>query len=227
MGLTASEIGQLASRSSMLVGAYRSSENRVREMTAEIQTHENELSWLREQRIVSEAAAEVMKQLVERMTSDHLARIAGLLNITLNAVFGEHRKYSVDLVTKESRGTNGVEIYLVEQMADGKILRSSLQGGVGGSIRCIMGFALALFFLRRYQCAPIIFLDESFGSLSDEFVPPLIGFMRELANRGFRFVLISHDPRITPHADRVYRVERGVVTEESVEVGYESRVEGH
>ena len=73
---------------------------------------------------------------------------------------------------------------------------------------------LQVFYLGYLNQAPVLFMDESLSQVSSEYVPNLMSFIKELARqKGFIFVLVSHDTRIINYADKKYQVDQGIVTE--------------
>ena len=73
----------------------------------------------------------------------------------------------------------------------------------------IRAFLICKFKRRRF-----IFADESMSQLSTDFVQGFRTFMRLLVEElQFVFMLITHDERFVPEADRVYKMVAGHVRE--------------
>lgn len=155
-------------------------------------------------------SVEVLKTIIEKMSQDHLHHLTDLLTYGLQTIFYD-RSYSVELEVEDKRNSNSAQIFLVETSPEWESpLRSSLEDSTGGSIRTVIGFILQIFYIGYFGLAPLMFIDEAFGSLSKDYIPTLVEFMSILSERkGFSFVMITHDTRIIPYASKVYDISDG------------------
>lgn len=158
-----------------------------------------------------EEAVELMKKIVEGMSSSQIKHLEDLINSALETIFFD-RQYSVELNVTELRNTNNLQILLSEVNDEGEVIKTKLDNN-GFGVKSIIGFILQVYFILYHHEYPVLFLDEAFGTLSSQYVPYLKVLMDELAKRyGFMFVLITHDTRFQDIADRTYLVDKGNVT---------------
>ena len=158
-----------------------------------------------------EEAVDLMKKIVESMSTSQIEHLQKLINSALETIFFD-RQYSVDLVVTELRNTNNLQILLSETSEDGTVIKTKLVDN-GYGVKSIIGFILQVYFIIYHKEYPVLFLDEAFGTLSSQYVPYLKVLMDELAKKyGFIFVLITHDTRFMDVADKTYLVDKGKVT---------------
>ena len=158
-----------------------------------------------------EEAVDLMKKIVESMSTSQIEHLQNLINSALETIFFD-RQYSVDLVVTELRNTNNLQILLSETNEDGTVVKTKLADN-GYGVKSIIGFILQVYFIIYHKEYPVLFLDEAFGTLSSQYVPYLKVLMDELAKKyGFIFVLITHDTRFMDVADKTYLVDKGKVT---------------
>ena len=158
-----------------------------------------------------EEAVDLMKKIVESMSTCQIEHLQKLINSALETIFFD-RQYSVDLVVTELRNTNNLQILLSETNEDGTVVKTKLVDN-GYGVKSIIGFILQVYFIIYHKEYPVLFLDEAFGTLSSQYVPYLKVLMDELAKKyGFIFILITHDTRFMDVADKTYLVDKGKVT---------------
>ncbi|MBQ7132472.1 MAG: ABC transporter ATP-binding protein [Oscillospiraceae bacterium] len=65
---------------------------------------------------------------------------------------------------------------------------------------------------RTLACNPeIIFADEPTGNLDSESSSCVINMLRRMNDNGKTIILITHDPKVALYADRIIRVENGMI----------------
>lgn len=162
--------------------------------------------------IIQESSINVLKEVIDKMSREHIERIVDLLTYALKTIFFD-KDYSVEVVINDKRNAKTAEFYLLEETETEKI-RSPFDNGIGGGIQAIVGFVLQVFYLGYLNQATVLFCDESFSQVSSQYIDPLIQFINELArSKEFIFVLVSHDTRLIPYAKKTYEVESGKVKE--------------
>lgn len=154
-----------------------------------------------------------VKQILDVLSTKHIDQIKKLLDIALRTIFYD-RQYSVELEFDDKRGARTVEFFLIEHVTDEEgnpqIIKSAFDGGIGGGVLCVVGFVLQVYYIFYYKLNPILFADEAFSQLSDQYIDNLMVFIKQLADqRGMKIVLVAHDPRFIERADRTYQVEEG------------------
>lgn len=173
---------------------------------------ESEILILREEYKLQEKSIIVMKELIDRLSQQHIKKLVDLLSFALKTIFYD-KNYSVELKVENKRDSKSAQFFLVEKIGE-EVLRYDFEDGIGGGILAVVGFVLQVFYLGYFKLAKIIFCDESFSQISDQYIDGLMSFIHKLSDkRGFIFVLISHDKRLIDRGDKVYEVEDGVVTE--------------
>ena len=158
-----------------------------------------------------ESAVELMKKIIEGMSQSQITHLENLINSALETIFFD-RQYSVELLVTELRNTNNLQIILNEINDEGQLIKTKLNDN-GFGVKSIIGFILQIYFILYHHQYPVLFLDEAFSTLSDQYVPYLKVLMDELAAKyNFIFVLITHDTRFMDIANRTYIVNKGNVT---------------
>jgi DNA repair exonuclease SbcCD ATPase subunit len=203
------DYGNLKARSIHLSGEIQAAERKVNEFEEQLKERNETLNRLKAQFVVHSEATEILRQIIERKSQDHLTKVRDLLSLALRTIFPD-REYAIEIELDEKRGASNASFYLLEKVG-GDWLKTSLEDGCGGSIRAIVGFVLQIFYIRYFKLPPVVFLDESFGAISESYVQTLMVFMHKLVDlKDFHFVLITHDPRVLPYVDRSYRIRDGV-----------------
>ena len=187
------------------------------ELKSQYESITKQLSSDRSSLLVQETSIKVIKEIIDSLSQEHIQRICDLITYGLKTIFYD-RDYQIEVLLGDKRSNKTAELFLVEDKtnSDGthEIIRSSFNDSIGGGVVAVVGVILQIFYLGYLNQAPILFMDESLSQVSSEYVPNLMSFIKELARqKGFIFVLVSHDTRIINYADKKYQVEQGVVTE--------------
>lgn len=144
---------------------------------------------------VSEALREEVKQRVEVVVA-----------AALQAIFGTAYHFRFD--AKVSRGV----VSLTPLVGYGEDLSTARWVGadsVGGGVVDVVAFALrvAVLLLRRPKLRPVLFADEPFKHVSDEFLPSVAEMLRRLAtDMGLQLFVISHEEAVAAAANKVFYV---------------------
>lgn len=146
--------------------------------------------------------------LLTTYADDQQATVQGniekIVSTGLRTIFGEDLWLRIDnrLVGRRPE----LDFLLVSQV-DGQTLETSILDARGGGVAAVAGFLIqAVLVLLTPGVRPVLFLDETFGQLSADFLEPLAGFIRELVDRSaLQVVLVSHAEAFGEHADKVYR----------------------
>lgn len=149
------------------------------------------------------------KQLVEIISSDHINEIEKLVTSVLELVFFD-RSYSFRIQVSEKREAKAAEFYIAEQINGEEYLTPLKTSRMSGGVISVVGFVLQVYFINFFGLSPLVFVDEGFAAISDEYLPRWFDFLRKIKDSmGFIIVLITHDERFIAEADRVYLVEDG------------------
>jgi DNA repair exonuclease SbcCD ATPase subunit len=131
--------------------------------------------------------------------------IEALVDRALRAVFVD-RDYKFVIEQETKRGTSSVSFTLVEGGIETDVWDD---GGLG--VADIVGFALRVAFVALYKpkMRPLIFWDEPFRFLSEQYQPNAARFVRQVADElGLQIVVVTHNQHFVAEADQVFRLEK-------------------
>ena len=155
-------------------------------------------------------AKEKYTMAVNELYEDSIVALRDTLNIALKYIIFD-KNYSANLVLEDKRGTKTLSILLVN---DDDGFEVDLKDGVGQGVRTIISFVLKAYYLLN-QNSKILFLDEKYSALSSHYVPRFYEFMEKFCQEhDFIIVMISHIESQIEHADKIYYLNDGVITEE-------------
>lgn len=148
---------------------------------------------------------------VNELYEESIGALKDTLNTALKYVMYD-KNYSANLILEDTRGTKTLSISLVD---DDDGFEVDLKDGVGQGVRTIISFVLKSYYLLN-QNSKVLFLDEKYSALSSHYVPRFYDFVKKFCEENdFIIVMISHVDNQIEHADRVYYINDGVITEES------------
>lgn len=169
---------------------------------------EAELSQLRRKETTLQDAIEKFKLIVEKFSSDHIKEIEGLVTLALRTVFYD-REYSFKIEVSDKRNAKYADLYLI----DGEVEVPLYQGQVAGGILSVIGLILQIYSLSYLSLAPVLFLDEALSQISTQYLPGLFELIEKIKEKtGLIIVLVTHDPRMSEYASRIYEVDSGTFT---------------
>ena len=90
---------------------------------------------------------------------------------------------------------------------DGGEIETDILSARGGGVASVVGFLLRVIFIMLHKAPRILFLDETFAQVSENFEPRLAEFIDTLCDEyGVRIVLVTHsqNPVWEDIADTVY-----------------------
>lgn len=173
------------------------------------QSEINNMKTLQENQNLYEESITILKGLISKLSRHHIEHLEKLINTSVKTIFFD-RKYTIEFEITEYRNTNNLQLTLLDETT-GEPIHSSLDSN-GYGLKAIIGFILQVYFILYYKQAPIMFLDEAFSNLSQQYLPYLRALINDLRDKyEFIFVLITHDPRLKEIADRTYEVTMGNV----------------
>lgn len=217
---------QLKNKAININSDIKASRRRLNKSKDEMEDKKEELDNLEESKDIQSEAVEVLKELVDEMSKEHIEQVEDMLTYGLQTIFYD-KNYTVKIKIEEKNNYKSADMFLIKKEGD-KIIKTNFDDGLGGGVRVVTGFMLQVFYIQYFDLNRIIFLDEAFSELSEKYVEGLIEFIRKISdNKGFKIVLISHNNRVIPYADKVYRVESGEVDYiEKEDKEWENLVEG-
>lgn len=151
----------------------------------------------------ADKAATLLNQFSDEKQDEVVAIIEAITSEGLSEVFGE----SIELtITKEIKARR-TEMVVKVRTGD---LETSIMDARGGGLAAVAGFLLrACVILLTPGARRALFLDEVFAHLSEDYVPRMAEFLRELCERtGLQILLVTHQPEFAEAAPKVYRIEK-------------------
>ena len=156
-------------------------------------------------------AKEKYQVAVNELYEESIIALQETLNAALKYIMYD-KNYSAKLVLEDVRGTKSLSIILVDE-DDG--FEVDLKDGVGQGVRTIISFVLKSYYLLN-QNSKVLFLDEKYSALSAHYVPRFYEFIEKFCeDNDFIIVMISHIDNQIEHADKVYYLNDGVISEET------------
>ena len=137
----------------------------------------------------------------------------------IQSVFGSAYRFLI-IGPEVKNNEIAVSFKVVKRFGDSEIERDPFDE-MGGGVADVVAFLLqfVMVYLLRDRVQPILFLDEAFKHLADEYVHPMTTLIRELVDKtGVQIVMVTHEPEFATVADKVYRFTHdGVETKATLE----------
>lgn len=172
-----------------------------------------ELLVAKEKLLVQEASIKVLREIIDIMSREFIDQIADLITYALQTIFSD-KDYSIKILLKESRNTKQADIILVSTDEEGNTIESPVPDNCGGGISAVIGLVMQIFFIQYNKLNKVLIMDEALSQISADYIPTTMKFLKMLSEqRGFKFLLISHDSKIIKHADIIYKMEMGNLRE--------------
>lgn len=147
---------------------------------------------------------------INELYEESIVALQDTLNVALKYIMYD-KNYSAKLILEDKRGTKSLSILLVDEDNGFEV---DLKDGVGNGVRTIISFVLKSYYLLN-QNSKVLFLDEKYSALSVHYVPRFYEFIDKFCeDNDFIIVMISHIDNQIEHADKVYYLNDGVITEE-------------
>lgn len=145
---------------------------------------------------------------VTELYEESVASLQNTLNAALQYVFFD-KNYKIRLNLKDSRGNKALDLFLIDE-DDG--LEVDMRD-IGQGVRTVISFILKAYYLLN-QNSRILLLDEKYSNLSAAYVPTFYTFMESFCSQNnFIIIMISHVDNQIEHADKVYYLNDGVISE--------------
>lgn len=172
----------------------------------------SELDTKREYLTFIKGAKEKYQAAITELYEESILSLKNTLNIALKYVMFD-KNYSVNLVLEDKRGTKSLSILLVDEDNGFEV---DLKDGVGQGVRTIISFVLKSYYLLNSD-SKVLFLDEKYSALSSHYVPRFYEFMKKFCEENdFIIVMISHIDNQIEHADKIYYLNDGVISEDNI-----------
>lgn len=133
--------------------------------------------------------------------------IEELVTRGLQSIFDEALSFHIIQTIKGK--TANVEFVVRSTLEDDSVVDTPVLEARGGGLAATIGFLLRVIVLLLKGDAAresVLVLDETFAMVSDEYLPSLGEFLRELVdNTGIQIIMVTHQNFFTEVADKVYR----------------------
>jgi len=197
----------------------REAYKRFKEAEEEEKQKIDQIASLNEDMQIQDSSLVIMKEIIDKISEEHINRVVEMLRFAMQTIFYD-KNYSIDIELGDKRTNKQAEFWLIETRPDGEVIRASFDDGIGGGILAVVGFVLQIFYIGYFKQSKVLFCDEAFSQVSDQYIESLMEFIKQLSTKkGYIFVLISHDPRLNVYADYIYQVLDGNIMEAKVLAG--------
>lgn len=115
---------------------------------------------------------------------------------------------SFHILQKVNGKTATVEFVVRTTLPGDRVVETSVMDARGGGLAAVIGFLLRLvvLLLRRDNGMKLLVLDETFAHVSDEYLPGLAEFLKQLSVKtGTQIIMVTHQDQFEDYADKVYR----------------------
>lgn len=155
------------------------------------------------------------KLLVEKLVGVSKSNLETFLTFAMQKIFTD-RNYIIRLDFKEDSKRPALELILEE---DG--ISQEITDAVGGGILSTLGLLLQIYYIEVYGLTKVMFIDEGLKEVSKanpndpdskDYLNDILAFLKWMAEeRGYTFVIVTHDTSVVDMSDRVYVVKDGQV----------------
>lgn len=178
----------------------------ARALAANGQSVKAEIIKLTNDTVMYSQIAGILNTIGDARQEDAQRRIEGIVTLGLQTIFEENLSFHLVSTTK-AKAVN-VDFIVRTTLEDGTQIDTPVMDARGGGLVTVISFLLRL--VVKLLAAPdkehILFLDESFSHLSEEYEPRLAEFLREVVDKTkVQIVLVTHSSAYTDAADTVYR----------------------
>jgi len=183
-------------------------------MTFELAAKEAEVSQLTVRVEKLTKVSELFRALLDQLVVKQVRTIEGVVTEGLNTIFFDlglgfeaeispkYNKVSVDFLFRQGAADDPLAIR-------GKPLDS-----FGGGPSAVADLILRMMALLRLKRRPLLLLDETLASVSDDYVDATGSFLQQLAeSMKIDVLLVTHKQSFLDHANRAYRCSEVVVEE--------------
>ena len=149
---------------------------------------------------------------VDELYQNSVGTLESMLNTSLQYIFFD-KNYKARILLETVASRKELSLLLVDEDNGFEV---DLKDGVGQGVRTILSFVLKSYYLLN-QNSKILLLDEKYSALSSHYVPRFYEFMKKFCEEhDFIIVMISHIDSQIEHADKLYYINDGVITEENL-----------
>lgn len=131
-------------------------------------------------------------------------KIEELVTMGLHTIFDNTLSFHIIQTIK---GKSASVEFIIRTTLPDSVIDTSVLDARGGGLAAIVGFLLrVVVLLLRQEGARILFLDETFAHVSEEYLPGLAQFLQEIIKKtGTQIVMVTHQDTFVDYADVTYR----------------------
>lgn len=181
------------------VGEARSVVTRLKTVEAQVADLDAEVK-------VLEQTTGLLNSLSEERQTAAQATIEELVTRGLQTIFDPSLSF---IIVQGVKGNAASVEFLIRKAIGDAVIETPVLEAQGGGLSATVGFLLrVVVLLLRGEAAEgqLLVLDETFAHVSDDYVPRVAAFLREVVDRtGIRIVMVTHQQDFTEFADKVYR----------------------
>jgi ABC-type enterochelin transport system ATPase subunit len=146
---------------------------------------------------------------VDKIYEESIGSLKNTLDTALQYIFHD-RNYSSELTLEDKRGTKTLDISLRDLDNDPDMLLD-IKDDQGQGVAAVVSAILKTYLLINKNTR-ILLLDEKYSNVSQEYINRFFDFLRKMCEeKSFILVMVTHDDRMTPYADKVFQVNNGNV----------------
>ena len=152
---------------------------------------------LQEEIKVLESVSRILTEVVGERTNTLKDKIVSMVNEALNSIFNDNIRINITSSIKRNKTE-----YHIDIIHNGT---TGTQESFGGGVLAVIAFILRVVLIIITNKDRVLFLDESLTFVSEQYQPALSRFIKKICdNLNFTIILISHQPKLSVHADNVY-----------------------
>lgn len=173
-----------------------------KQITNNVSSLTSEIKSLEEESLILEKVSSLFKHLLDVLLDQKKKDIEQLVTYGLRTVIDDQDlKFHIDISPKYNSIHTSFRTEHVG-VAEGNVLDN-----FGGGIVNMESFLLRIITIFQTKLSPYLILDESFANLSEDYVENCSNLLKSLCDQlGLTIFLVTHEPLMLAHADKVYRV---------------------
>ena len=194
-----------------LGGEARATLLRAKEIASEIETLTETIQDLERVTILFNSMGEERQQEAQNTIEELVTR-------GLQTIFDDSLSFHIQQTT---RGKSVIVDFIVRTTLANSVVDTPVLDARGGGLAATIGFLLRLVVLllsKGTRGETLMVLDETFAHVSDDYLPGVGDFLREVVDKtGIQVLMVTHQEQFLEVADKVYRfstVEGRTVVEE-------------
>ena len=175
--------------------------------TVGIRSLRQEHKKLETMREVIDLSREYYQRAVEIMYEESLKEVEEVVNASLKYIFWD-KQFSMKFQLGDRRAKT-LEFVLYDSSYSPP-LEVDVKDSIGKGVRTVVSFVIDVYFVINKGAARIVFIDEHYGHVSDQYQDRFFQFVRSLAKeKKVKVIMISHEETYRYYADRTYYVSDG------------------